>query len=484
MRDFTIIGSGAGGSSAALELLENGYSVEVFEEGCKYDLTDDGMMQGLTSLWRNNGINLFYGNPILNFGEGKCLGGSTVINGGVIVNTQKRILYDWDKIIGEKFFLEDDFLKISEDIKKKLVPHRSNNNISKISSSSKILIDAANKKNYLSKSTNLAFNSLDIENNGPFGCSRGAKNSLDRNYHKSIKSLNGRIVPNSRVIELIRKNNKITEIVIEDTKTRKKKFHKVKNLILSAGPTQTPKIILINNLSKRVNPINFHMNLKILCFYENEIDSYRSSLLTHHVREFENDGVLFMSSNYIKPLIASYLSNQSANSIKNLMSQYKNGSVFNCQIQPNFSHAQINKTFTKKDIKIFWKLDDRDFLKIKKYLKILTELIFLSGAKKVLLPIENSTVIFSKFDQAIKEIHNLKKKDIEITSVHAMSSCGLNKKENNIVNNFGLLRNYENIYVMDSSLLPTNTGQHPQLTVMSLVKKLIQKNIELNKFKI
>ena len=84
------------------------------------------------------------------------------------------------------------------------------------------------------------------------------------------------------------------------------------------------------------------------------------------------------------------------------MSEYKNGSVFNCQIQPNFSVAQINKNFTKKDIKIFWKLDDRDFFKIKKYLKKLIELIFLSGAKKVLLPIENSSEIFSQFDKAIK----------------------------------------------------------------------------------
>ena len=33
MKDFTIIGSGAGGSSAALELLENGYSVEVLKKG-------------------------------------------------------------------------------------------------------------------------------------------------------------------------------------------------------------------------------------------------------------------------------------------------------------------------------------------------------------------------------------------------------------------------------------------------------------------
>ena len=61
---------------------------------------------------------IFYGRPILNFGEGKCVGGSTVINGGVIVNTPKKILDGWDKIIGEKFFLEDDFSKICEDIKK------------------------------------------------------------------------------------------------------------------------------------------------------------------------------------------------------------------------------------------------------------------------------------------------------------------------------------------------------------------------------
>ena len=90
-----------------------------------------------------------------------------------------------------------------------------------MSGSSKILIDAATK-NYLTKSTNLAFNNLDIQNNGPFGCSKGSKNSLDRNYHKLIKSLNGSIIPNSKIIELVRKNKKINEIVIENTQTKEK----------------------------------------------------------------------------------------------------------------------------------------------------------------------------------------------------------------------------------------------------------------------
>ena len=35
------------------------------------------------------------------------------------------------------------------------------------------------------------------------------KNSLDRNYHKLIKSLNGSIIPNSKIIELVRKIKKL-----------------------------------------------------------------------------------------------------------------------------------------------------------------------------------------------------------------------------------------------------------------------------------
>ena len=61
----------------------------------------------------NNGINLFFGKPILNFGEGKAIGGSTIINGGVIAYTNEKILKLWDDQINENFFLNDEFFKIS-----------------------------------------------------------------------------------------------------------------------------------------------------------------------------------------------------------------------------------------------------------------------------------------------------------------------------------------------------------------------------------
>tara|TARA_B100000902_G_scaffold400008_1_gene474504 strand:- start:5042 stop:6496 length:1455 start_codon:yes stop_codon:yes gene_type:complete len=484
MTDFTIIGSGAGGSAAALELLENNYSVEIFEEGNHYNHEKMNMLEGLQSLWRNNGINLFFGKPMMNFGEGKAVGGSTIINGGVIAHTSEKILKLWDDSINENFFSNDEFFNICNEIKNKLVPQNQFIDNNKISCSSEILLKAANLKNFITKPTNLAFKEITEKHNSPFGCISGLKNSLDKNYHLLIKKHGGIIESNSKVVKVIPKGNVIKKIILKNIFKNENKEIEIKNLILSAGPTQTPKIILNNKLSNFVNKLNFHMNLKILCYYDTEISSYKSSLLTHHVREFENDGVLFMASNYIKPLIASFLNFHNSDEIKELMSKYKQGTVFNCQIQPNFSSANIKKINGFQDIKITWKLDKRDFLKIKKYLRILTELIFISGAKKVLLPIDNSSEIFTNIDKALKVIENLKENDLEITSVHAMSSCSMSSDEKNLIDNFGALKNFENVYLMDSSLMPSNTGQHPQLTIMALVKKLIQKNIENNKFKV
>jgi choline dehydrogenase-like flavoprotein len=480
--DFTIIGSGAGGSVAGNELLNNGYSVEIFEEGINFNNQTMSLMDSISNLWRNNGINLFHGNPILNFGEGKCVGGSTVINGGVIARTDEKILYQWDNLLGENFFLNDDFFKECQIVENNLIPESKNSTPENVSNSSKILIDAAKKKNYITKPAKLAFNNINIDHNKPFGCNTGTKNSLDKNYHKNILNKGGKIISGTKVLKIIYEKNVITKIIVQRDNAEKLEEIKINNLIISAGPTQTPKLLINNGLAENVNPLNFHMNLKILCLYEGSTDCEKSSLLTHHVREFEDDGVLFMASNYIKPLIASYLNFLSTEKIKNFMANYHNGSVFNCQIKPDFSNAKIKKTIFGNNINISWELDQRDFFKIKKYLKILVELVFISGAKKVILPIENCSEIFSNLDDAKRRIDLLKKKNLEITSVHAMSSCSMNRDEQNITNSFGKLKNFKNAHILDASILPSNTGQHPQLTIMSTVSKLIKRNIDNKKF--
>src|SRR5262245_48287587 len=83
--DAVVIGSGAGGAVTAAELAEGGLDVIVLEEGGYHPTeefsTDVG--RALRNLYRAGGAQMAIGTPPIQFAEGRCVGGSTVINGGM-----------------------------------------------------------------------------------------------------------------------------------------------------------------------------------------------------------------------------------------------------------------------------------------------------------------------------------------------------------------------------------------------------------------
>ena len=46
-------------------------------------------------LYRDAGTTVIFGRPPILFAEGKCVGGSTVINGGMSWRTPARVLEHW-----------------------------------------------------------------------------------------------------------------------------------------------------------------------------------------------------------------------------------------------------------------------------------------------------------------------------------------------------------------------------------------------------
>ncbi len=96
----------------------------------------------------------------------------------------------------------------------------------------------------------------------------------------------------------------------------------------------------------------------------------------------------------------------------------------------------------------------------------------MSGAQEIYLPI-NKAYPCINLDESFKQLGISKKNDLEINSVHGMSTCSISKK---IINNFispeGKINNVSNLFVADASILPTNTGQHPQNTIMAVATEL------------
>src|SRR6185436_16308341 len=95
--DVVVVGSGAGGATMAAELAEAGFDVIVLEEGSYYqtrDFTADSSAMA-RQLYRDGGVTMALGKPPILYQEGRAVGGSTVVNGGMSWRTPEKILERW-----------------------------------------------------------------------------------------------------------------------------------------------------------------------------------------------------------------------------------------------------------------------------------------------------------------------------------------------------------------------------------------------------
>ncbi|HEX7668766.1 MAG TPA: FAD-dependent oxidoreductase, partial [Polyangiaceae bacterium] len=107
--DVVVVGSGAGGAVVAAHLAEAGQSVVVLEEGPHVPQERYGRMrpsETLRHLWRDGGLTMAMGlgnTPVINVMMGECVGGSSVLTGGVCFRTPGAVLREW----AERFGLEE-----------------------------------------------------------------------------------------------------------------------------------------------------------------------------------------------------------------------------------------------------------------------------------------------------------------------------------------------------------------------------------------
>ena len=68
--------------------------------------------------------------------------------------------------------------------------------------------------------------------------------------------------------------------------------------------------------------------------------------------------------------------------------------------------------------------------------------------------------------------------NLEMVSVHGMSSTkmGLKKEKNTVFDISGKSFDFNNLYCLDSSILPSSTIESPQATIMALALKILNDN--------
>lgn len=477
--EYLIIGSGPGGSVAAEILSKNNKDVIILEEGIYHEEmpTNENVGSTTSKLYRNGGVFPFVGLPTIAFAEGCCVGGGSFINGGLLWRTPGSILQKWESEYGLKGYGENDLEKHFDEIETKLNVTR--HTLDKDSNYDSIfLAEGAENLGWKYVMVPRAVKNCSNKNLCAIGCPTGAKQGMVQTYLPDALNNGARLISSLKAKSIECKGSKAFRVVAQskDTSINKTVVFDFDKLIVAGGAVQTPHILRRSGLSKKAGKkLEFHMNLKIIARFDKEIDAENGTIFTVQVQEFENEGTLFMASTMRRTYLAMTFSHFGTKAVDRALEDYRLHGLYVAMIKPQ-SKAHIVSCLGEHPF-VWYKFDPADIVLIKRALKQAAKLLFASGAVELYLPIVGSTAIrdMAQLDLVLEKTPA---RHYEIITVHAMSSCAIGANKNtSVIDLEGRLHGFDNVFVTDASVLPTNIGESPQGTIMAFASEIMLKHI-------
>lgn len=479
--EAVIVGSGAGGATTARLLSEAGLDVVVLEEGGHHGTDSFGgsISELMGRLYRNAGLSPIIGRTNIAFAEGRCLGGSTVINGAVFSRPPEEILERWGRELGlptmEAPALNQHLARLDGDLNISPQPDREANK------ASWRLIEGARALGWQAEETLRAQVNCRNSNRCPTGCPNAAKQSMLVSYIPAAVNDGAIIHCDSRVDRLVMDGARVRGVEgwVDSPTGRHRIEVSADHVFICGGPMHTPFLLLKNGLTRNVGRnLRIHMNLKAVAVFPEDINPGQGTIMTVRIKEFEDRGIYFGSSNFDPVYLALTLSSHGRETVERLLPQWRCCGNYVAQIKATGRGRVKRSPFVDGPLPSY-DLTPEDMDNIRFAIPRLTEVLLSSGAREVYLSIRGTPPLRSRADAERLADGLDYPKRLDLLSVHAMASCPMGTSADKTpLDPFGRVWETENLYINDASMLPEATGVNPQMTIMAVAMRNVAAFLE------
>jgi choline dehydrogenase-like flavoprotein len=483
--DVVVIGTGAGGAVVGTELAESGRDVLFVEEGSwiPTESFNPYASESIPRLYRDCAATVIFGTPPIPYVEGRAVGGSTVINGGMAYRPPERVLDEWSHIAPELSAkaLEPLFERVERRV------HVARQSPESIGEDNRLMTEGAKKMGWHYTVNQRNQEACVGANNCGLGCPTGAKQSTLVSYMPRAMAAGARCLTELRVERLLIEGGRAVGVVGRtfDPHTRKPGAQvtvRARAVVVACGAVQTPFLLLREKVGRPSRQLgkNFlcHPNAKVLAVYPHDVHGWRGVSQNTQIREFHEDGILF-AENFVSPsVLGAYMPFHGARAW-DLMQRYNQMIVSGVLVEDS-SSGTVSRTpfgipYVRYDIT---PLDHQRFLR---GIKLLSEMHFAMGAEKVMLPFFNQHSVESVDELGKIDELQTDPSTLELFTPHLMGTARMGSRpESSVVSPSGELWDLPGCYVADASLFPTAIGVNPQITIMALATRVAER-LELAK---
>ncbi len=483
--DVLVIGTGAGGAVVGAELAEAGVEVTFVEEG-SYNPTSSFSpyaAESVPRLYRDGGASMILGRAPIPFVEGRTVGGTTVINGGMTWRAPDDILDGWEKNCGAELGA-DSLGPLFERVESRI--HSKHQDKSSVGNDNRVMAQGAKRMGWEVMVNRRNQESCVGANNCVFGCPTGAKQSTLVSYMPRAMQNGARCLTEVRITKLIIERGRCVGAIGRaiDPNSRlpgRKVTVRANSVVVSCGAIQTPLLLQRHRIGRKSKQLgkNFlcHPNVKVLAVYPGEVNSWQGVSQWCQIREFHDEGIYF-AENFIPPTAVAAKMPYDGSEAWDLMSKYNHMVMSGVLVEDSTTGYVKRGPFGTPILR--YDITDYDHERCIRGTKLLAEMHFEMGAERVLLPFTNmheATCVddLAKIDSKVQRAETL-----ELFTVHLMGTARMgNAETNSVVDLDGQVWDLPGCYVADASLFPTAIGVNPQITIMTLATRIANRMLEM-----
>jgi choline dehydrogenase-like flavoprotein len=476
--DVVVIGSGAGGATAAATLAEAGLDVLVLEEGAFHRTSDYGSNPAamVSTLMRDGGATTTLGRAPVPYLEGRCVGGSTVINGGMCWRTPEEVLDRWAHEMRLPDLaparMEPLFDEVEATINARYQDPGSeggNNNVFRRGCEALGWEYQRNKRNQVH---------CVGSNDCVTGCPSGAKQSTVYSWLPRLFARGGRLMTHCKVTRILTERGRAVGVTgqLLDPHRKRRFTVRARAVVVAGGAVQTPVMLLRSGLAKR-NPnlgrhFTIHPNIKLVALFDERVESLRGVHQAWQCVEFKKEGIL-MAPGGVPPAFVALAFNDFGRRLADRMRDYQQLATGGVLVD-DFSSGRILAPFGVPVVR--YDVTDIDQEKFVRAAGLLAKLYFTAGAREVYLPFHHFPVLKSIDDIKALEDFQPRVEDTEYFTAHLMGSCRMHgDPRHGVVDADGQCWDVPGLYLADASVMPGTIGVNPQVTIMALARLVAQR---------
>lgn len=475
--DFVVVGSGAAGASAALVLAEAGRDVIVLEEGPEVRPEDRGLgpNEAFMRLFRDKGTQVAMGRSVIPILQGRCVGGTTVVNGAIVWRLPEDAYERAFGRIGARDALPLRELdarmdRIERDLSVAPAPDRL------LGGNGTLMMVGTEKLGW--KGHAVRRNVLDCQGSGRCleACPTQRKQSMEQTYLPRAVQLGARVLPDHEVRVVETSAARATAVSGRRADGSPFRVAARRGVVLAASAIQTPCILRRSGVGPRAHlgaHFRAHPGTAVAGIYRDPVRLWEGATQSYEVDEFRSEGFKMEVVGLPVELAGVRLPGL-GDGFQRSMRDFPNMAVWGVQVR---AHAKGTVAPQGDGARIAYTPERRDMETFRKGVRRLCELHFAAGALRVYPGVHGGPDELTSVDQlGVLDDLPLDPRDWSLIAAHLFSTCRMSATPDEGVVGFdGAVHGVRGLWAVDASVIPTNLGVNPQHTIMALAMLLAER---------